>query len=216
MSVERKTVRVDVISDCVCPWCYVGKRRLDEAVARIGDRLDVQVAWHPFQLDPSLPPEGREWTAYVRERFGSLERFAEIQQRLVEIGREVGIPFAFDRVKRAVNTFSAHRLIALAAEAGRQHEVVERVFSAHFVEGRNVGELETLAAIAAEAGMDGADVLTALREGRGEGAVRLGLDLAEKIGVTGVPLFIVEWRYAVQGAQPTEVLVEAIEAAATR
>src|SRR5690606_25479419 len=94
MSVERKTVRVDVISDCVCPWCYVGKRRLDEAVARIGDRLDVQVAWHPFQLDPSLPPEGREWTAYVRERFGSLERFAEIQQRLVEIGREVGIPFA--------------------------------------------------------------------------------------------------------------------------
>src|SRR5690606_37203287 len=122
---ERRSVRVDVISDCVCPWCYVGKRRLEEAVRRVEDRLDVQVVWLPFQLDPALPPEGLPWEDYVRERFGSPERVREAQARVAEIGREVGIPFAFEKVRKAPNTLLAHRLIAIAAAADRQADMVE-------------------------------------------------------------------------------------------
>jgi predicted DsbA family dithiol-disulfide isomerase len=214
MSVERRKVRVDVISDCVCPWCYVGKRRLDDAIGRVADRLEVQVVWHPFQLDPRIPPEGLEWKAYARERFGSLERLREIHQRLVAVGEEVEIPFAFERVERAVNTHAAHRLLAIALEEGKQHEVVERIFAAHFVEGRDIGSLETLAAIAEEAGLDREGVLRALREGRKADEVNRELDAARQIGVQGVPFFIVGGRLAVQGAQPDEVLVEALERAA--
>lgn len=208
---ERTKVRVDVISDCVCPWCYVGKRRLDEAIEKVADRMEVQVVWHPFQLDPRIPPEGREWEAYARERFGSLERLREIHRRLIDVGEEVGIPFAFDKVEKAVNTLAAHRLLAIALEAGKQHEMVERIFAANFVEGRDIGELETLASIAGEAGMDREEVLRALQEGRKADEVDRELDAAMQIGVQGVPFFIVGGRLAVHGAQPAEVLVEVLE-----
>lgn len=213
MSVERAKVRVDVISDCVCPWCYVGKRRLEEAIRQVEERMEVEVQWHPFQLNPDLPPEGREWEAYARERFGSLERIQEMQGRLVEIGKEVGIPFHFEKVEKAVNTLAAHRLQLLAQAAGKQDEVVERVFAANFVEGRDIGNLETLADIAAEAGMDRESVLRALEEGVGLDEVRQGLAMARQAGVQGVPFFIVEGRLAVHGAQPAEVLVNVFERA---
>lgn len=208
---ERTKVRVDVISDCVCPWCYVGKRRLDEAIEKVADRMEVQVVWHPFQLDPRIPPEGREWEAYARERFGSLERLREIHRRLIDVGEDVGIPFAFEKVEKAVNTLAAHRLLAIALEAGKQHEMVERIFAANFVEGRDIGELETLASIAGEAGMDREEVLRALQEGRKADEVDRELDAAMQIGVQGVPFFIVGGRLAVHGAQPAEVLVEVLE-----
>lgn len=208
---ERTKVRVDVISDCVCPWCYVGKRRLDEAIEKVADRMEVQVVWHPFQLDPRIPPEGREWEAYARERFGSLERLREIHRRLIDVGEEVGIPFVFEKVEKAVNTLAAHRLLAIALEAGKQHEMVERIFAANFVEGRDIGELETLASIAGEAGMDREEVLRALQEGRKADEVDRELDAAMQIGVQGVPFFIVGGRLAVHGAQPAEVLVEVLE-----
>lgn len=208
---ERTKVRVDVISDCVCPWCYVGKRRLDEAIEKVADRMEVQVVWHPFQLDPRIPPEGREWEAYARERFGSLERLREIHRRLIDVGEQVGIPFAFEKVEKAVNTLAAHRLLAIALEAGKQHEMVERIFAANFVEGRDIGELETLASIAGEAGMDREEVLRALQEGRKADEVDRELDAAMQIGVQGVPFFIVGGRLAVHGAQPAEVLVEVLE-----
>lgn len=208
---ERTKVRVDVISDCVCPWCYVGKRRLDEAIEKVADRMEVQVVWHPFQLDPRIPPEGREWEAYARERFGSLERLREIHRRLIDVGEEVGIPFAFENVEKAVSTLAAHRLLAIALEAGKQHEMVERIFAANFVEGRDIGELETLASIAGEAGMDREEVLRALQEGRKADEVDRELDAAMQIGVQGVPFFIVGGRLAVHGAQPAEVLVEVLE-----
>lgn len=210
---ERKKVRVDVISDCVCPWCFVGKRRLEDAIGRVEDRYEVEVHWHPFQLNANLPPEGRDWEPYVRERFGSLDRFREMQAQLVEVGREVGIPFAFEKVKKAVNTFAAHRLIALAAAEGKQMEVVERLFSGNFVEGRDIGDHETLAAIAAEAGMDREAVAKALGEGGGEREVRQGLEMAHQIGVQGVPFFIVDRKLAVHGAQPAKVLVKVFERA---
>lgn len=213
MSEHRTTLRVDVISDCVCPWCYVGKRRLEEAIRRVEDRLDVQVVWHPFQLNPELPPEGRPWEDYARERFGSLERIREAQGRLVEIGEEVGIPFAFEKVRKAVNTFAAHRLIAIAAGAGKQDEMVERLFAANFVEGRDIGDPETLVTIAEEAGMDRQEIARALGEGKGEAEVWKGLEGARQIGVQGVPFFIVERKLAVHGAQPAEVLVQVFERA---
>lgn len=210
---EKKKLRVEVISDVVCPWCYVGKRRLDEAIAKVADRIEVQVGWNPFQLSPELPPEGRDWDDYVKERFGSQERLREIHARLEEVGKEVGIPFAYDRIRRACNTFDAHRLLWLAYAGGTQHDVAERLFRAYFVEGQNIGDREVLVRVGAEAGLEEAAVREALEGDVGKEEVRYGLDEARQLGVQGVPFFIIGGRYGLSGAQPTEVLVELFERA---
>ncbi|WP_050726896.1 DsbA family oxidoreductase [Vulgatibacter incomptus] len=214
MTAEKKPLRVDVISDCVCPWCYVGKRNLDEAIARSEDRFDMEVHWHPFQLNPDLPAEGRDWKKYAAERFGSLERLRGMQVRLEEVGKAAGIDFAFDKVSRAVNTFEAHRLIALAGLEGLQDEVAEGLFRANFVDGADIGSRETLLKVATAAGMDAERTSAMLESGEGEEQVRQGLEMARRIGVTGVPFFIVDGKYAVSGAQPPEALVELFDHAA--
>lgn len=210
---EKKKLRVDVISDCVCPWCYVGKRRLDRALAQVADRYEVRVVWNPFQLAPDLPAEGKDWDDYVRERFGSPERLQAMQAQIVEIGKEVGIPFAFEKIERAANTFDAHRMIFLAGLAGKQHEVVEGLFRAYFVEGVDIGSREELVRIGSENGMDEAKLRADLEGGAGIEEVRYGLANAQQIGVQGVPVFIAELRLGVQGAQPEEALLSLFEQA---
>lgn len=210
---EKKKLRVEVISDVVCPWCYVGKKRLDAAIAQVADRIEVQVGWNPFQLSPELPPEGRDWEEYATERFGSLERLKEIHGRLEEVGKEVGIPFAYDRIRRACNTFDAHRLLWLSFGRGFQHEVAERLFRAYFVEGQDIGDREVLVRLGAEAGLEEAAVRAALDGDVGADEVRFGIEEARQLGVQGVPFFVVGGRYGVSGAQPTEVLVQVLEQA---
>lgn len=207
MPAEKKALRVDVISDSVCPWCYVGKRNLDEAIARVADRYEVEVAWHPFQLSPEVPAEGRDWEEYVTERFGSMEALNGMRDRIAEVGKTIGIPFAFERITRAVNTFDAHRLILLAGAVGKQDEVVEALFRGNFVDGGDIGNRDTLVRIAADAGMDEEQVREALASDVAADGVRQGLAEARRIGVQGVPFFIVNGRLAVSGAQPPEALV---------
>lgn len=213
-SEDRKSIRVDVISDPVCPWCYVGKRRLDQAAALTADRFDVEVAWHPFQLNPTLPPEGVDWETYAVEKFGSLERIREMQGRLAEVGKDVGILFDFDGVKRAPNTFDAHRLLSLALPSGLQQDVVEALFRAHFVEGRDIGDRATLTSIAESVGMDPTQIRQAFEEGAAAEEVRDGLLQVRQLGIQAVPFFIVGRRFGIAGAQPAEQLVEALERAA--
>lgn len=214
MADQKKVLRVDVISDCVCPYCYIGKHHLDEAVASVADRFDVEVTWHPFQLNPDVPREGRDWATYAVERFGSLERLQSMQGRIVEMGKAAAIPFAFDRITRAANTFDAHRLLWLSADKGVQHDVAERLFRANFVEGEDIGDRDTLVRIAEAAGMDAAGTRALLGSDAGAAEVEQGIDQAHHLGVTGVPFFIVDRRLAAVGAQPPEALVELLEQAA--
>lgn len=213
MSEPKKQLRVDVISDVVCPWCYVGKRHLEQAIASTKDRYDVQVVWHPYQLTPEMPPEGKDWDQHVRDRFGSPERLAPMQERLREVGTKAGIPFAFEKIRRAANTFDAHRLILLAGTVDQQDALVEALFRAYFVEGRDVGNRDTLIAIASEAGLDEATTRQWLESDAGAEGIRNGLSEARRVGVQGVPFFIVDGKLAVSGAHPPELLASLFDQA---
>ncbi len=209
---RRGTVTIDVISDVVCPWCYVGKRRLEAAVATAG--LQVELHWRPFQLDPTIPPAGLDRNAYLTGKFGSLDKVEAIHERLTETGSEVGIPFRFQAITRAPNTLDAHRVIRWAASDGRQDAVVEALFRAYFVEGRDIGDSKELVSIAGACGMDETTVHRLLASGTNAADVREEIATAGRLGVSGVPFFIFAGRYAVPGAQAPDVLAAAIAKAA--
>jgi predicted DsbA family dithiol-disulfide isomerase len=209
---RRGVVTVDIISDVVCPWCYVGKRNLEAAVERSGRAVELH--WRPFQLDPTIPPAGLDRHAYLMGKFGSLDKIDAIHTRLTDMGREIGIPFRFDAILRAPNTLDAHRVIRWAASSGHQNAVVEALFRAYFVEGHDIGNRAELVRIAAECGMDGTNVHRLLASGSDATDVREEIATAGRLGVSGVPFFILAGRYAVPGAQSAEVLAAAIAKAA--
>lgn len=200
---------VDVVSDVVCPWCYLGKRRL-EAAAKLVPEIPLQIRWRPFQLDPTIPQGGIPRDEYVRRKFGSLDALARPNAHLAKAGAEVGIDYAFDKIARSPNTIDAHRMIRWAAEAGYQDEMVERLFRLYFVEGADVGDHNILARAAADVGMDAAAVASDLATDRDRESVRSEIDAASAAGVTGVPCFIFDLRAAVMGAQAPELLASAI------
>jgi predicted DsbA family dithiol-disulfide isomerase len=200
-------VSVDVISDVVCPWCFIGKRRLEQAVAMSDTPLTIR--WRPFQLDPTIPPEGKSRRAYLEQKFGSAERIKEIYERVAAVGAEVGIPFAFDRIEVSPNTLDAHRLIRWAGEYNLQDAVVEALFSAYFIDGKDIGDRALLADIAAGAGMDRAQIAERLASEDDRAEVRADIVASQRIGVTGVPTYILASRYGLVGAQPAEELARA-------
>ena len=204
---------VDVVSDAVCPWCFVGKRRLEAALAESGG-ADVSVQWRPFQLDPTIPAEGLDREAYMRAKFRDDARLAEVHQRLKALGAEVGISFDFAAIKRSPNTLDAHRLIRWAGEAGVQDAVVERLFSAYFERGEDIGDRDTLVRIAQESGMSGEDVKRRLADEADAAEVKAEIERAQQLGVSGVPFFIFANKLAVSGAQSAEVLARAMKEAA--
>jgi predicted DsbA family dithiol-disulfide isomerase len=205
-------VLIDIISDVICPWCFIGKRRLERALAARPE-FDVQIAWQPFQLNPDMPPEGMDRSAYLAAKFGSPAHARHINREVDRVGPEEGIAFAFDRIERTPNTIDAHRLIRLAGEQGCQDRVVELLFRRYFEEGVDIGDTDRLVEIAVEAGID-CDVARAdLESGRGLEAVRLADLQARKMGVAGVPCFVFDGRYAVSGAQAPEVFVRVLETA---
>jgi len=204
---------INVVSDVVCPWCYLGKHHLDQALA-LAAEIDTAVHWRPYQLDPTIPPEGMPRDAYMKGKFGDQSRLDAAHDRLKELGRKAGIPYAFDKITVSPNTLDAHRVVRWAGVERRQTEVVEALFRGYFVEGRDLGSPEVLADIAAGQGMDRAVVLRLLAGDNDKDAVRAEIDTARRIGVTGVPCFILGGRYAVSGAQPPEVLADAIRQAA--
>ena len=203
---------IDIVSDVVCPWCYVGKRRLDAALAGID--VPVQVSWRPYQLDPTIPPEGKSRRDYMQAKFGSLDKVRHIHERLEGIGEEVGIPFAFERIAVSPNTLDAHRLIRWAGETAADGDIVEALFSAYFIEGRDIGDPAVLADIAAADGMDRDAIAARLASDEDRGAVRQEIEAAQRIGVTGVPTFILAGRYALVGAQPPAEIAGALQSIA--
>jgi predicted DsbA family dithiol-disulfide isomerase len=205
---------IEVVSDAVCPWCFVGKRRLEEALARTGETT-IDVHWRPFQLDPTIPSEGLDRRAYMRAKFRDDARLVEVHARLRALGSEVGIAFDFDAIKRSPNTLDAHRLIRWAGVAGVQDAVVERLFSDYFERGRDIGDRRALIEAATDCGLDAEAVERGFAGEADVGAVRAEIAEAQAIGVTGVPFFIFASRFAVSGAQSAEVIARAIEQART-
>ncbi len=205
------TLAIDIISDVVCPWCFVGKRRMEAALRLYRERggAEPKLTWHPFQLNPDMPPEGVDRDEYVRRKFGA-ERAGQVYGRITAVGGEVGIPFDFAKVTRQPNTLAAHSLIALAIDAGKQDAVVEAFFRAFFLEGRDLTSAETLAEVAVGAGLDAGDVKAFLGSADARAHIEAEDKQAREIGVEGVPFFIFNRRLAVSGAQAPEVLLEAM------
>jgi predicted DsbA family dithiol-disulfide isomerase len=209
-------LHVDVVSDVVCPWCYIGKRKLEAALARLaGDEppFAVIVRWHPFELNPDLPAQGLPRAAYLEAKFGGMARADEIYARVRAVGAEVGIPFAFDRIRLQPNTRDAHRLIAWAQLRGDAGALVERLFHAYFVEGRFLGERDELVAVATDAGLPADESRAMLVSDANRSGVAAEYREAQDAGITGVPFFIFNGRTAVSGAHDPETLLEAIAAA---
>lgn len=212
-SANTSPVTIDIVSDVVCPWCFLGKRRLEAALAELPE-IETVIRWRPYQLDPSVPPEGVDRDEYIAKRFGDSSRFEAAQQNLTEMGQREGAPYRFDLIKRSPNTIDAHRLIRWAGSIGREAEAVERLFTLYFVEGADVGSHDVLADVGAELGLDRDATLARLASDEDRDVVRAEIASSQRIGVTGVPTFILIGRYGVVGAQSKEVLVESIRRAA--
>jgi predicted DsbA family dithiol-disulfide isomerase len=209
-------ITVDVVSDVVCPWCFIGQKRLDKAIAA-AEEIQVHVRWRPFQLDPTIPPQGKDRRDYMLAKFGSEQRVREIHERIEPIGEAEGIHFAFDAIKVAPNTLDAHRLIRWAGAAGEevQNRLVRRLFQLNFEEGANIGDHAVLADAARETGMDASVVATLLPTDADLEAVRTEISTASRMGISGVPCFLIQGKYAVMGAQDVETLTDAIRQVAT-
>jgi predicted DsbA family dithiol-disulfide isomerase len=204
-------ITVDIVSDAICPWCFIGKRRFEQAMAQAPQDLEVLIAWRPYQLNPEMPPEGMDRKAYLSAKFGGDARAEQIYQRVKEAGESVGIDFNFNGIPRTPNTINAHRLIGFAGRAGGQDAVVETLFRAYFLEGRDIGDVEALVAVAAAAGLDANTVRTYLAGRDDVDRVENEDAMARRMGIQGVPCFILNRKYAISGAQEPAVFLEALE-----
>jgi predicted DsbA family dithiol-disulfide isomerase len=213
-------VKVEIWSDVVCPWCHIGKRRFEAALARFPHRDAVEVEWKSFELDPGAPSAAAgdevsptEYAERLARKYGtSVLGAQQMTDHMTQQAAAEGLDFRFDRAVRA-NTFDAHQVIHLAGERGVQDAVKERLLTAYFSEGEAVGDRETLVRLAAEAGLDADEVRAALEDQRYAGAVRADEAEAQALGISGVPFFVVDRRYGVNGAQPADALLQVLERA---
>ena len=204
---------VNVISDVICPWCFIGKRRLENAIVALNGQREVRVRWHPFQLNPTMPMEGISRREYRIGKFGSWERSQELDAKLIAVGETEGIHFAFDRIERTPNTVDAHRLTWLADKHECQDAVMEGLFRAYFTEGRDISDRQTLADVVVESGLGRQLVEDMLKGDDGMNAIHEGEGLSRRHGVTGVPFFIINEKVALSGAQAPETFLEAFRQA---
>ena len=212
-------ITLDIISDPICPWCYIGKARLDQAIAETG--IDpFEVNWRIFQLNPDMPREGMDRQKYLEAKFGGLEGAAQVYSRINAVAAEAGLDLKFDAIPRTPNTFDAHRLIRWAKVTGNQTAVVQQLFRRYFEQGQDISDRETLLDVAVSVGME-REVVDRLLDGDSDRAeLEAEEETARQMGVTGVPCFIIGGRYVIQGAQDPEtwkkVLLELNDAMAAQ
>ena len=199
-----QTVKLDILSDPICPWCYIGKTQLDKALAAIPDHPFV-IEWHPFQLNPDMAPEGMDRREYLERKFGGKEGAVRAYAPVVEHAEKAGLAIDFEAMQRTPNTLDAHRLIHWAGVEGKQTEAVDALFAAYFTEGRDIGDAEVLADIADSIGMDAAVVLKLLKSDADRDDIAKRDSHSREMGVSSVPTFIVANQHAVPGAQPPEL-----------
>ncbi len=196
-------MRIDIVLDVICPWCFIGKRRLEHALALRPD-IAAEISWRPFQLNPDMPPDGMPRQDYLSSKFGGAPHAQRIYQSASEAGSSVGIPFAFERVQRTPNTQDAHRLVRRAERAGRADALVEALFRAYFIDGVDLGDPARLLELAARAGLERAGTRRFLAGEDGLADMLAEDRAARRIGINAVPCFIFEERYAISGAQEPE------------
>lgn len=203
-------IKLDVLSDPICPWCYIGKTHLDRALAAEEDHPFV-IEWHPFQLNPDMPEDGMDRREYLERKFGGKDGAIRVYGHIAQHAEDAGIEIDFAAIQKTPNTVNAHRLIHWAGIEGKQNEIVDALFSAYFKEGRDIGEIETLADIADNAGMDAAVVTRLLKSDEDKQSIRDRDVHSREMGVNSVPTFIVGSRHAVPGAQPPELWAKVIK-----
>jgi len=215
------TISIDVVSDVVCPWCFIGKRHLDRALELWRAEQpagEVTVHWHPFFLNPDTPDSGEPYRPFLERKFGGPKQLEELWQRVSEAGHKAGIEFAFEKIELRANTLNAHRLIHHAQKYGAEgtavNKLIEALFAAQFLEGRHLGDRAVLAAVAGECGMDRDAVQAYLDSAEDADEVRAAAGEMQRMGIGGVPFFIFNKRLAASGAQPPEALLKAMREAA--
>ena len=206
---SAKPLVIEIASDVICPWCYIGKRRLEKALALVGGEVKPEIRWLPFQLNPEMPKQGIPRAEYRKAKFGSLERARGLDARVAAEGEGEGITFAFERMERTPNTTAAHQLIDLAQKQGKGTAVVDALFKGYFEEARDIGDAAVLAEIAARAGVSGWP-----HEAAGQEVAALEEDV-RNLGISAVPTFILDRKLGVSGAHPPEALAQAIREAAS-
>lgn len=206
---------LDIVSDVVCPWCYVGKRRLERALATLED-FPITIRWRPYELNPTLPRAGMDRREYCERKFGSLDQARRLYARVEAAAAEDDLPMHVERITRTPNTRSAHRLVELAGEHGCQDAVVDGLFEAYFVAGRDVGDLATLREIGIAAGLAGETIDTMLTDAAGDALIEATERAAREAGVDGVPAFLYNGRLLFSGAQSPETIALALKRARAR
>lgn len=210
MDTIAPVARIDVISDSICPWCYIGKRNLEGALKILADEgLHFSVMWHPFQLNPDMPAEGVERKAYREAKFGGPEKAKAIDERITATAATVGLEFHLDRLTRTPNTVNSHRLIRMAGQEGVQDAVVEALFKAYFCDGADIGDPEILAGVGGAGGLDPDAVFKMLKGEEHRREVLSGDQMARNAGIQGVPSFALQGHVLFSGAQPPEEMAKA-------
>jgi predicted DsbA family dithiol-disulfide isomerase len=207
-----KAIKIDVVSDVICPWCFLGKHRLEKAISQVPE-VSVTVRWRPFFLDPNIPAGGVARKDYLTAKFGEA-RLATLHDPLVKAGQEEGVPYNFDKITRTPNTLDAHRLIRWAANAGKQGDMVTALFNAYWRDGEDIGDRATLARLAGACGLDGKAIAAEFEKDTNKLQVHQEVRQAQTMGIQGVPTFIFGESMGITGAQSVDVLVDGIRRAA--
>ena len=207
-------MKIEVVSDVICPWCFLGKRRLDKALTLVPE-ISAEVIWRPFFLDPSIPAEGLSREKYMKDKFGNRDLKA-MHKPLEEAGAKDGVPYQFDKITRTPNTLDAHRVIRWAKQADKQEAVVEALFLAYWRDGKDVGDHKVLVEVATAAGMDGKEIAILLSHDTDKREVMEEVEKSYQLGVQGVPTFIIDNKYGVSGAQEAEALAATIRQVAAK
>lgn len=214
MSDEKKSVTVEIVADVVCPWCWIGKRRLKAAGTILQDQYTVKTVWKPFELNAGIPAEGLPIDQYRTLKFGSLDHFWHLARQVTEAGEAVGLEFRQDLMTWTPNTIACHRLIWFAGRDDKQEDLVEHLFRAYFHDGKNIGELDVMLEAAETAGIDRGEAERFLDSNEGRENVMRELEHARQSGISGVPTFLVNGRPIMSGAAPQDRLARAIVTAA--
>jgi predicted DsbA family dithiol-disulfide isomerase len=206
-----QAVSIEIYSDVVCPWCYVGKRRLEQALARLNGAIKTHITWRPFQLNPTMPKDGMDRTEYLKAKFGSLDAFRRLGEHVLDAGAAEQISFAFEKIARTPNTFLAHRMIWHAEREGLQDAVVQSLFRGYFEEGADVGSPTTLVRLAERAGLNRNDTERVLQSDEGVAEVKAEEAAGHRLGIRGVPYFVLNRTFGISGAQPSDTFASALK-----
>lgn len=207
----KQRMKIDIVSDVVCPWCYIGKRRLERALKDLENDYDFEITYRPFELNPAIPASGRNQKDYLVEKFGSEERYNSITQQVTRLAAEEGLEFNYDKQLRSPNTRKSHALIQYARSEGRQQEMVEHLFKAYFTEGMDLTRNEILLEIADSAGLDVERSRQLIEDENALLQVALEEQEIYKLGISGVPFFIVNGKFGISGAQPTDTFIRTLQ-----